>query len=224
MAELDKLLAVMEKLRSEDGCPWDRVQTHQTLRTYLLEETYEVLEAIDGGQPQKLCGELGDLLLQIIFHAQLAKEAGQFTIEDVISAVTEKMVNRHPHVFGETNVNGVQDVLVNWEKIKKQEEGMKERSSVLDGIPVQLPALMQAAKIQTKASRVGFDWDQVDGAFTKVTEELKELSTAIEHQQQAEIEEDLFTSLRISAFSAFSFPIFKGTEANELYFPIFIFN
>lgn len=174
---LEKLERIMSRLRGEGGCPWDRRQTHLSLRPYLLEEAYEVLEAIESGSSGDLREELGDLLLQVVFHAQIAAEAGEFDLADVIRAVSEKMIRRHPHVFADTVVDGVEGVLDNWEKIKSAE---KERApnSVLDGIPGDLPALMQAEKIQKKAARVGFDWPDIRGPLTKISEETRELHKA----------------------------------------------
>ncbi|HKM18130.1 MAG: nucleoside triphosphate pyrophosphohydrolase [Firmicutes bacterium] len=195
---LQSLLDIMAKLRSEQGCPWDRQQTHESLTRYLIEETYEVIEAIDQKDFKALAEELGDLLLQIVFHAQIAAEAGNFSMDDVIAAVCEKMIRRHPHVFADTEVESVQDVLVNWEAIKQQEREGQAGRSLLDGVPKQLPALLRAERIQAKAAKVGFEWNQVDGAVAKLEEELKELKRSIHAQDSTEIEEemgDLYFSL-----------------------------
>jgi tetrapyrrole methylase family protein/MazG family protein len=151
-ASLERLVEIMALLRSENGCPWDREQTHQTLRACFVEETYEVLEAIDAGRMDKLREELGDVLLQVVFHAQLAAERGDFEMADVVNGISDKLVRRHPHVFASTQVDGVAGVLENWEKIKKTEMS-GERESALDGVPIDLPALMKAAKIQSKAAK-----------------------------------------------------------------------
>jgi len=160
-----ELVAVMARLRGPDGCPWDREQTHATLRPYLLEEAYEALEAIDVEDDGELCKELGDVLLQVVFHAQIASEEGRFDIEEVGRAIVDKLIRRHPHVFGDIDVEGADQVLQNWEQIKKQErqtEG-KEQPSLLEGIPKHLPALLRAQRIQSRAARQGFDWDQITG-------------------------------------------------------------
>jgi len=163
----------MARLRGEGGCPWDKQQTHATLKPYLVEETYEVLEAIDTGSPEKLREELGDLLLQIVFHAQIAREEGHFDLEGVARAINEKLIRRHPHVFGDRRVKGVDEVLVNWERLK-EDEYAEERSSALAGVPSALPALMRAQKLQAKAAKVGFDWPDLAGALSKLEEELRE--------------------------------------------------
>ena len=171
--EMERLAAIMARLRAEGGCPWDREQTHKTLKPYLIEEAYEVLEAIDASAVDKLQEELGDVLLQVVFHAQVAAEAGEFDLAAVAKTIADKLVRRHPHVFGEISVDGVAGVLANWERIKGHEYG-KERTSVLAGVPAALPALMRAEKIQAKAARVGFDWPDVSGALVKVDEEMAE--------------------------------------------------
>jgi len=171
----DTLVNVMAKLRSPEGCPWDREQDHRSLKRYLVEETYEVIEAIEEGNVNKLQEELGDLLLQVIFHAQIAKENGQFEIGDVVKGITEKLLRRHPHVFGTVNVKGVEEVNTNWEKIKNKENKDRPRFDV----PLGLPALMRAEKVQRKAADVGFDWPDIEGAWAKVEEELDELRGAV---------------------------------------------
>lgn len=176
---LERLVKIMAQLRSENGCPWDREQTHQSLKPYAIEETYEVLEAIDGGNPDKLKEELGDLLLQVIFHAQLAAEAGRFTIDMVIDTVSDKLIRRHPHVFSDVRVSGVSGVLENWEKIKKSEIP-GERESALDGIPKDLPALQKAEKLQSKAAKVGFDWGDLEGPLQKTKEEFQEFEEILD--------------------------------------------
>ncbi len=170
-----ELVEIMARLRSPEGCPWDREQDHRTLKPYLLEEAYEVLEAIDDGGGE-LCAELGDLLLQIVFHAQVAAEDGRFTMDDVCRAIHDKLVRRHPHVFGDVQVGGAGQVAANWEAIKRaeREEGGSP-ASVLDGVPKPLPALLRAQRVQGKASRAGFDWDRIDEPLDKVAEEFEEL-------------------------------------------------
>jgi len=198
--DLYRLVEVMKRLRSEHGCPWDREQTHATLKPYLLEEAYEVLNAIDSKNDTHLMEELGDLLLQIVFHAQLAAEEGRFTIDDVARSIVNKLVRRHPHVFSDVKVKNAQEVLKNWEQIKK-DEGKK---SVLDGIPEHLPALLKARRVQEKAKRVGFDWDSVDGVVEKLVEEIKELIEAVAKDKVKDAEEEfgdiLFSLVNISRF------------------------
>jgi len=188
---LDKLVAVMTRLRGPEGCPWGKEQTHQSLTPYLVEETYEVLEALAEGQPEQICDELGDLLLQIVFHAQIASEEHNFDINDVVTAITEKMIRRHPHVFGSVEVANSAQVLVNWDKIKNQEQGNRRKDSVLEGIPKGLPALNKAHKLQAKVAQVGFDWPDYRGAWDKLTEELNEFKTAIDHNNEDEIYSEL---------------------------------
>lgn len=173
--EFSDLVEIMKILRSENGCPWDREQTHESLKKYLIEETYEVLEAIDLKDKDRFCEELGDLLLQIIFHAQIAAENGNFDINDVITGICRKMIQRHTHVFGDAKAENAEEVLTNWEAIKKKEKGQKSQTEVLKSVPANLPALMRSYKVQQKAAQVGFDWDNIDDVFAKVHEEIKEL-------------------------------------------------
>jgi len=173
--EFSDLVDIMKILRSENGCPWDREQTHESLKKYLIEETYEVLEVIDLKDKDRLCEELGDLLLQIIFHAQIAAEDGKFDINDVITGICRKMIQRHTHVFGDAKAENADEVLVNWEAIKKKEKGQKSQTEVLRSVPANLPALMRSYKVQQKAAQVGFDWDNIDDVIAKVHEEIKEL-------------------------------------------------
>ena len=163
------LVSTVETLRSPGGCPWDREQTHASLKRNLLEECYEVLEAIDGNSADKLCDELGDILTQVVFHAQMASEAGQFTIEDVAAGVNAKLVRRHPHVFGGTTASDAREVEHNWERLKEQ-EGV--RKSPVDGIPKELPALAYAQLMQDRVGKVGFEWEDVSGVLDKVAEEV----------------------------------------------------
>ena len=176
MKEFDELRDVVARLRGKNGCPWDKKQTHKTLKPYMVEEAYEALDAIDKGDPKKLRDELGDLLLQIMLHSQIAGEKGSFNIKDVARSIKDKMVRRHPHVFGKKKVLGIKEIWSNWEEIKKDEADYR---SILDSIPKALPALYRAEKSQKKASRVGFDWDNVAGAWDKVEEELKEIKALL---------------------------------------------
>lgn len=202
MADLQKLLDIMERLRAENGCPWDREQTSQTLTPYLVEETYEVIEAIGENSPPKIKEELGDLLFQIVFHCQIAKERGAFDIQDVIDTVSEKLTRRHPHVFGDAKFETPEQVLKQWED-RKKEEG-KNRESILEGVPKELPSLLRAHRIQSRASRVGFDWNNIDGVMDKLDEELSEFRDALQQKDAAAIEEELgdifFALVNISRF------------------------
>jgi len=191
---LDPLVDVMAQLRAPTGCPWDLEQTHVSLRRYMVEEVYEILEAIDARDADNLCEELGDLLLQIVFHARIAEERGEFSIQDVINRVTKKMVRRHPHVFGSTTVRNADDVLVNWDKIKQREKG-ENRQGVLAGISPGLPSLMRAFKLQGKAAKVGFDWDSIEPIWDKIEEEIAELKEAIASGDAAKIEAELGDTL-----------------------------
>jgi len=187
-----ELVEVMARLRAPNGCPWDREQTHATLKPYLLEETYEALEAIDIGDDDELCKELGDVLLQVVFHAQIAAEENRFGIEEVARAIVDKLIRRHPHVFADVEVDGSEQVLQNWEQIKKQErqELGDATPSLLDGIPKQLPALMRAQRMQARVSRQGFDWDQIEGPLDKVEEEFAELRQAWASGETPAIEDE----------------------------------
>jgi len=198
------LLNIMARLRGPGGCPWDREQDHKSLKRYLIEEAYEVLDAIDAENPDMLCEELGDLLLQVVFHAQIAKENGQFDMNDVVNGISSKMVNRHRHVFGDEVAETPEDVLKIWEEVKKEEKGQKTQTKVLKSIPANLPELMRSYKVQEKASQVGFDWDRAEDAFKKLEEEVAELKKACEGGNQAEIEEELgdllFAVVNVSRF------------------------
>jgi MazG family protein len=199
----EKLAAVQERLRAPDGCPWDREQTHASLRTYLIEEAYEVLEALEGGDDAKFAEEMGDLLLQIIFHSQIAKEEGRFSVSDVIREVHDKMIRRHPHVFGEKRAKDAAEVLKNWEQIKKEErsaagkksaDSSKEAAkggSLLDGVSRALPAALEGFQLTRRAARIGFDWDSVEGVFEKLSEESGELRQALSAKDAKRMEEEM---------------------------------
>ncbi|MCR4403088.1 MAG: nucleoside triphosphate pyrophosphohydrolase [Firmicutes bacterium] len=202
---LAPLVAIMRRLRGEGGCPWDRKQTHESLRSYVVEEAYEVVQAIDDRDDDELCEELGDLLLQVAFHSQIASESGRFDVADVIRGVVEKLIRRHPHVFGDVEAKDSKTVLRNWERIKQRER--KDESgegSILDNIAGAMPALMRALKVQSKASRVGFDWPDVSGALAKVREEMDELEEARRTDDRARVAEEvgdvLFALVNVARF------------------------
>ncbi|MGA9526230.1 MAG: nucleoside triphosphate pyrophosphohydrolase [Myxococcaceae bacterium] len=194
---MERLVEIMARLRAEGGCPWDREQDLRSLRPYLVEETYEVLDEMDrvayGGPWGPLCEELGDLLFQIIFHAQLATELGEFTMADVCAAISDKITRRHPHVFGDARVAGAEQVLANWAKLKADERKTKtgREGSVLDGVPTAAPALLRAERLTEKASRIGFDWPDLAGVRGKLDEELGELDEAIQQKDRDAIEHEL---------------------------------
>lgn len=179
--EFSKLRRVIAELRGPDGCPWDKKQTHESLKKYLIEEAYELIDSIDEGDDEGIIGELGDVLLQVMLHSQIGEDEGMFTIDDVIEGITAKMIRRHPHVFGDVEVNGEEDVLVNWQKIKEDEKGAETKAlkSILDGIEKSLPNLLRAEEYQKRAAKVGFDWDEVSEAWKKVREEVQELEEEI---------------------------------------------
>ncbi|HUK99246.1 MAG TPA: nucleoside triphosphate pyrophosphohydrolase [Nitrospirota bacterium] len=185
------LIELMATLRGPDGCPWDRKQTTESLKPFLIEECYEVVDALDEGTPAKVKEELGDLLFQIVFHARIAEEQNQFTMHDVITSNVEKMVRRHPHVFGNARLSTDQEVLANWEDIKKKEKGYEDRKSILEGVPKHLPSLLRAHSIQERAARVGFDWNRIDETLPKLDEEVAEFKESLKRQNAAGIEEEL---------------------------------
>lgn len=202
MDSLRKLVDIMAVLRSEKGCPWDREQTRESLTPYLVEEAYEVLEAIEENSPRKIKEELGDLLFQIVFHCQLARERGEFDIEEVIDAISAKMIGRHPHVFGDKKFETSEEVMKQWED-RKKDEG-KNRESVLEGVPRELPSLLKAHRIQSRAARVGFDWSRTEDVMAKLDEELAEFREALDKEDRAAIEDELgdvfFVLVNISRF------------------------
>lgn len=200
MDSFDELIRVMAQLRAPEGCPWDREQSHRSLRPYLLEETYEALEAIDAEDWARLSDELGDVLLQVVFHAQLASERGDFDIEDVVAGIVAKLRRRHPHVFGTASVSGADEVVDRWEQIKRGEAGCEDRDSALDGIPESLPALQRAHKLQRRAARAGFDWDDIAGPRAKIDEELAEVAAADAASVEHEIGDLLFAVVNYARF------------------------
>ena len=187
------LMETIARLRSPDGCPWDRKQTHTSLKPYLVEECYEVLQALEEGAPQKLCEELGDLLLQIMLHALIATEDGEFDIEDVVRRINTKLIHRHPHVFGATRVEGVDEVMLNWEILKQGERSGDE--SLLSGVPKQMPALLYSQSIQRRVAAVGFDWVEEEEIIDKLAEEVTEIKQASDQTEKAEEFGDLLFTL-----------------------------
>ena len=195
----DELVAVMARLRAPGGCPWDREQTYESLAPYLLEEAFESFDAIQEageGKPENLREELGDLLLQIIFHSQIAEELGDFTIDDVCAQITRKMILRHPHVFGDKKFATANEVLSNWDDLKKAEraitkKGAKAQDSILDEVPLAFPALIEANKLTKKAAKVGFDWENTEQIFEKINEEIDELKAEISGNESGRIEEEI---------------------------------
>jgi len=208
--DIQKLVELVETLRSESGCPWDREQTRETLKPMLIEEAYEVLEALDNEDSSELKEELGDLLFQVVFHAQIANERNEFHLGDVIDRLHEKMIRRHPHIFGDADMQTPQDILKNWEDIKAAERGVKStlspesEKSLLDGIPQNLPALYKANQMTAKASRVGFDWPDLEGILAKIDEETDELRLAhasLDTQAMAdEVGDLLFVAVNAARF------------------------
>ncbi len=203
--DLYGIVAIMDRLRGPGGCPWDREQTHETLIQYLLEETYEVIEAVNRGDMRELCEELGDVLLQVVFHARMAAERGDFDITDVSDAVSRKMILRHPHIFGDANADTPDDVVRTWEDIKKQEKGQDTETGMMRQIPQSLPAILRSMKVQGKAARVGFDWNDVWGAYEKLEEEVGELREAItgdmgDEKLADEFGDVLFAAVNVARF------------------------
>jgi tetrapyrrole methylase family protein / MazG family protein len=190
---LIKFVEIVQKLRSPDGCPWDKEQTHDSLKQYLVEETYEALDAIDEKDNEHLKEELGDVLLQVFLHAQIAKDDGNFDIEDIAREIGEKMIRRHPHVFGDTKVKDAEQVLKNWEEIKSAEKAAKGNldPSILDSIPHSFPALFETHKISKKVAKLGFEWKEPKDVFNKVNEEIEEVKQAYKEGDEAHLQEEL---------------------------------
>lgn len=200
--DFNDLLALMEQLRGEGGCPWDREQTHQSIRRNFIEEVYEACEAIDNEDNTHLCEELGDVLLQVVFHAHIAQSDGAFDMTDVTDGICRKLVLRHPHIFGEVSVSGSAEVLDNWEEIKRREKQQETYTQAMDEVAKSLPALIYAEKMQKRARKAGFDWDDVSGALDKVREETDELASAIKGEGNAEEElgDLLFAAVNVARF------------------------
>lgn len=189
--DVDAYRKIIAVLRGEGGCPWDREQTHESIRRNVLEEAYEVCEAIDEGDPEHLKEELGDLLMQVLFHARIEEEAGRFDLDDVADRAVKKLILRHPHVFGAVEVENSAEVLDNWDKIKRVEKAQATVTDAMTDVAETLPALWRAEKIQKKAAKVGFDWPDISGALSKIAEESEELRAAIENNDEVNIEEEI---------------------------------
>jgi tetrapyrrole methylase family protein/MazG family protein len=216
LSKFDALVAIIARLRAPDGCPWDKEQTHQTLRGNLLSESYEVLEALDEGEASKLCEELGDLLLQIVLHAQIARDNKEFEIGDVIKSITTKIIRRHPHIFGSKKVKNSDEVMHNWEALKKEER--EEGKSMLAGVPQQMPALAYAYEISRRAVRVGFEWENIDGVIDKLQEEAREIKEAKNKEEKAqEIGDLLFTMVNFARWEGVD-PEAALREANQKFY------
>lgn len=209
--DISDLLKIMEILRSPEGCPWDREQSHESIKKSLIEETYEVVEAINKNDKELMTEELGDVLLQVVFHSQIARENGEFDFSDVCDGICKKLIERHPHVFGDVSVKDSGEVLENWEQIKSRTKHRKTQTDKMLSVPRELPALMRSAKIQEKAAKVGFDWDDASGAFDKLSEESEELKAAVRNNDKGNMAEELGDLL----FSAVNVSRFIGVDAEE---------
>jgi len=209
---MDRLREIMRRLRGPDGCPWDREQTLESLKSNLIEETYEVVDALESGDREELCGELGDLLLQVVFQSQICEENGDFTFDDVAAGIADKLVRRHPHVFGDVQARTSGEVLKNWEKIKKTETVSEKPRSLVEGIPRHLPALAKAHLVQKRVARAGFEWDEISGVVSKLEEELAEVKEAMALKDAAAIREELGDLL----FSTVNLSRYLGHEPEEL--------
>ncbi len=208
---IDDLREIMRILRSPGGCPWDREQNHASIKKSLIEETYEVIEAINKEDDTLLCEELGDVLLQVVFHAQMADERNAFGFDEITDGICKKLIERHPHVFGDIKVDNSAEVLVNWEQIKSQSKNRKTQTDKMLSVPRELPALMRSTKLQEKAAKVGFDWDNADGAFDKIDEEARELKEAYKSGETEHIKEELGDLL----FSVVNVSRFLNVDAEE---------
>ncbi|NLW66146.1 MAG: nucleoside triphosphate pyrophosphohydrolase [Clostridiales bacterium] len=206
--DIDDFRRIIKVLRSPGGCPWDIEQTHESIRRNLLEEAYEVCEAIDKKDPENLCEELGDLLMQVLFHSSIEEEKGVFDLDDVADAAVKKLIYRHPHVFGDISVCGSEEVLKNWDELKRREKAQDTVTKIMQDVAESLPALWRAEKIQKKAKKVGFDWPDISGAMEKLMEEQRELKDALDSGEEAKIEEELGDLL----FSAVNLARFAGVD------------
>lgn len=203
--DIHDLVHIMELLRSENGCPWDRQQTHETIRGNLLEEAYEAADAIDQKDDAALCEELGDVLLQVVFHSRMAEEESSFDFDQVADGICKKLVLRHPHIFGDVKVSSADEVLQNWDAIKQVEKHQETVTDTLNSVPKAFPALMRAQKVQKRAAKAGFDWPDISGALDKIPEEISELKGALETGDPRDIEEEfgdlLFSAVNVSRFA-----------------------
>jgi tetrapyrrole methylase family protein/MazG family protein len=201
---INDLLDIMEQLRGENGCPWDRVQTHESIKKSLIEECYEAIDAFDSGNDDAFANELGDVLLQVVFHSQIAKERGEFDFDRVVNEICTKLIARHTHVFGADKAGSAEEALSNWEKNKKKEKGLQTYSDMLKDVPHYLPALMRSEKIQKKAGSVGFEWGEIEPVYDKVYEEIDELKEAAASNDADKIEEEygdlLFAAVNLGRF------------------------
>ena len=211
----EDFLRIMRLLRSPGGCPWDAEQTHQSIRRNFLEETYEALDALDRDDPVDMCEELGDVLMQVVFHATIEEERGRFTMADVVDGVAQKMVYRHPHVFGTVHVDNSDQVLVNWEKLKRTEKGQASTADAIEAVPHTLPALWRAEKVQKKAAKAGFDWDDPLRALDKLEEEVRELRAAMESGKTPEDPHGLREELGDVLFMAAKIGQMTGTDPED---------
>lgn len=202
--DINDLISIIALLRTPQGCPWDREQTHESIKKNFIEETYEVIEAINKHSVEGLREELGDVLMQVALHCQMESECNNFDFNDVCNELCQKLVIRHPHVFGDVKAENTQDALKSWDSVKQQTKGYKSRYQSMVSVPIELPALMRAQKVQDKASKAGFDWRDKDGAISKINEEINELLNAVEHNSQPEIEDEfgdlLFSCVNVSRF------------------------
>ena len=208
MKEFDRLVEILERLRAPGGCPWDAEQDHRSISRCMIEEAYELVDAIHADDVEHLREELGDVLLQVVFHSTIAKDLGEFTIKEVINDLCDKLIHRHPHVFGDTSVVDSGEVIKNWERLKEKEEGKKARQSILDGIPDTLPSLQYARKIQSVVSRVGFDWPDAAGVVDKIKEEADEVLQAMQSHKSDQVAEEIGDLL----FSIVNFARFNGID------------
>jgi len=208
--KIDAIIELIETLRGEKGCPWDKIQTPQTILAYLLEETYELMDAVESADPAEICGELGDVLFHLLFLVSLFREMGYFNIKDVVDLNVKKMIRRHPHVFGDDTIDSADEVKKRWYKIKMEEKNAASGDSILDSIPASLPALMRAYRISERAGRTGFDWEEISGVMEKVEEEWSELKTVLKKQKQSSIDQSqlalefgdvLFTLVNVARFA-----------------------
>lgn len=221
LSKFDALVEIIARLRAPDGCPWDKEQTHATLRGNLLSECYEVLEALDDEDSARLCEELGDLLLQITLHAQIARDSGEFEIDDVIKGIATKIVRRHPHIFGSTKVKDAEEVMHNWEELKREER--EEGASMLEGVPKSMPALAYAYEISRRAVRVGFEWEDIGGVIDKLAEEIREIKdSASREEKEKEFGDLLFTLVNVARWEGID-PEAALREANRKFYKRFAY-